>query len=66
MEPRRIKMHYEQVSLTELIGWLKANRIKHKLIPNEPGKDDLGNLVFFIEVYNAKHETAIRLKWKTL
>ena len=65
-DPRRIKVSFEKVNQVELLRWLKANKVKFKLIPNEPGKDGLGNLIFLIEVYSARHETAIRIKWETI
>jgi len=65
-DPRLIKFDYEKVSLTELISWLKDSNVRHKFIPSEPGKDGLGNLIFLIEVYSAREETAIRIKWETL
>jgi len=66
MSARRIKISFEKVNQVDLIGWLNANNVKFKLIPNEPGKDGLGNLIFLVEVYSAKHETAIRIKWETI
>lgn len=63
--PRRIKFGFETVNQVDLIRWLNANKIKFKLIPNKPGKDGLGNLIFLVEVYSARDEVAIRIKWET-
>ena len=65
-DPRRIKLSFEKVNQVELIRWLNANKVKFKLIPNEPGKDGLGNLIFLIEVYAPRDEVAIRIKWETI
>jgi len=65
MYPRRIGLHYKQVDLIELIRWLRANGLEHKFIPNYPSGDPDVNLLFFIEVYDARAETALRIKWKT-
>jgi len=48
---RRIKFSFEKVNQVDLIRWLNANNVEFKLIPNEPGKDGLGNLIFLVEVY---------------
>ena len=59
-------MRYTEVNISELVGWLKVNNVKHILIPETPGKDEIGNLIFFIEVYEPRDETAIRIKWETV
>ena len=64
--PRRIKFSFEKVNQVDLIRWLNANNVTFKLIPNEPGKDGLGNLIFLVEVYAPRDETAIRIKWQTV
>ena len=66
MEPRRIKLNYRTINLDEFSDWLAQNHIKYTFIPYEEDADGnmtIGTLVFFIEVYNAAHETAIRIKW---
>jgi hypothetical protein len=66
MSARRIKINYRKVDLDELADWLDESNIKHSLVPDTGMDGEVGRLIFFLEVYDAKDETAIRLKWETI
>lgn len=68
MEPRRITLNYRTVDIDTVCDWLDTNGIKYAIIPYKNTKDGAGNLtigtlLYYLEVYTAKHETAIRIKW---
>ena len=64
--PIRIKLNSRNINVMELTKWLAQNHIKHSFIPYNEDDDPnmmIGTLIYYVEVYNAKHETAIRIKW---
>ena len=69
-QPRRIKLNYRKVNVEALSIWLDDNNIKYAMAPDsdpdeiyDPASTTIGSLTYFLDVYSAKHETAIRLKW---
>ena len=64
--PIRIKLNYKNINASDLVEWLAANDIKHSFIPYNEDDDPnmrIDTLIYYLEVYNAKHETALRIKW---
>ena len=68
--PRRIKLNYRDAEPDAVGNWLKENNIKYAVMPYyppdaDPNKRITGTLMYWLEVYDARAETAVRLKWKT-
>ena len=67
--PIRIMLNYKNTNASDLVKWLAANDIKHSFIPFNEDDDPnmrINTLIYYVEVYNAKHETAIRIKWDVM
>jgi len=61
-------MNYEKTDIDEVADWLDNNKIKYALIPYfekdaDPNERITLTTDYWLEVYEAKAETAIRLKW---
>jgi len=64
--PIRIVANFRKVDIDDLGDWLQENKIKYAFVPvpaDPQNNNAIGDLKFYIEVYDAKHETAIRIKW---
>lgn len=54
-----------KVNMPDLFAWLDRAGIEYNYSAGAAPAGEIGNLNFNIEVFDAKDETAIRLKWTT-